>query len=135
MFRLSALLLTVLLSQGCMFLLRAPIERGMRVTNERFEVIRLNPAQMTADQKRVFQDSGNPSLLVFEEELGTNKPVQRWIYEKDQLQYTFLDGKKVDYVVVATQGKNPILEAANSDQGPLLIAWQWLQLFGHWFRN
>ena len=118
-----------------MFLLRAPIERGMRVTNDRFEVIRLNKAQMSPDQRRCFEESGNPTLLVFEEELGTGKPVQRWIYEKDQLQYTFLEGRKVDYVVVATQGKNPILEAANSDQGPLLIAWQWLQLLGHWFRN
>jgi hypothetical protein len=118
-----------------MFLLRAPIERGLRQTNDRFEVVRVNPAQCSVDQRRVLQDSGTPDTIVFEEELKTGRAVQRWVYSKDRLQYVFLDGVKVDYVVVRSLGKNPLLEAANSDQGPLLIAWQWLQLIGHWLRN
>ena len=133
--RLLPLLVVVATQAGCMFLLRPPIERGLRQTNDRFEVVRVNPAQCSADQRAVLGDSGTPEAIVFEEELGTGRAVQRWVYARDRLQYVFLEGKKVDYVVVASAGKNPLLEAANSDQGPLLIAWQWLQLLGTWLKD
>lgn len=133
--RLLLLLLLTCSQMGCMFFLRAPIERGLRQTNDRYEVVRINKAQCSADQRRILEDSGTPDTIIFEEELKTSRPVQRWVYSKDRLQYVFLDGQKVDYVVVYSTGKNPLLEAAGSDQGPLLIAWQWLQLIGHWVRN
>ncbi|MBI5496563.1 MAG: hypothetical protein HY904_16190 [Deltaproteobacteria bacterium] len=132
---LALVLLLAPLGGGCMFVLRSPIERGMRVTNDRFDVVRLNRSQLSPDQRRALDESGTPDTMVFEEELKTGLPVQRWVYSKDKLQYVFLDGRKVDYVVVASSGRNPLLEAANSDQGPLLIAWQWLQLVGHWLRD
>lgn len=148
----------ILTSSGCMFFVRPPIERGLRVTNERFEVVTLNEGHLTQgqreflqgtparglvplldplseDQRKVLKESGTPKFIVFENELGTGKPVQRWVYPADKVAYVFLAGKKVDYVVVDSAGKNPLLDAAQGDQGPLLIAWQWIQLVGHWLRD
>jgi len=118
-----------------MFFVRPPIERGLRVTNDRFEVVRLNGRQLSEDQRLILKESGTPKYIVFENELSTGKPVQRWIYPKDKLSYVFLSGKKVDYVVVESTGKNPLLEAAQGERGPLLIAWEWFQLIGHWIRD
>ncbi|MEW5848877.1 MAG: hypothetical protein AB2A00_08680 [Myxococcota bacterium] len=132
------LLITAVLSVlcgGCMFLPRPPIQQGLRITNDRFEVIRLNKSQLSPDQRKVLADSGTPSHIVFESELKTGKPVQRWVYTKDNVIYVFLDGKKVDYVEVESTGSASLLDPSQAEEGPLLVAWKWIQLLGHWLRR
>lgn len=127
--------LLVLHSTGCFLMLRPPVSRGMRISNDRFEVARVNRGQLTVDQRGVLDEEGTPEFIVFEEELETGKAVQRWVYSKKELQVVFLEGKKVDYVVVQSSGRNPLLDASAGEQGPLLLAWQWFQLVGHWLRD
>jgi hypothetical protein len=128
----AVLALLVSSAAGCGLVLRPPVTAGMRITNDRFEVARLNKSALSPDQRKVLADSGTPKFIVFETQVRTHKAVQRWLYPEDKLQYVFLEGKKVDYVVVESAGINPLLEAAKSaDQGPLVVAWQYIQLLGH----
>jgi hypothetical protein len=124
-----------LLQSGCFLAIRPPIERGVRVTNERFEVARLSRSQLSEEQRRMLDESGTPDVLVFETELVTGRPVQRWLYTKDRLMYVFVDGKKVDYVAVESKGKNPLLDPEAQEQGPLQLVWQGIQLLGHWLKR
>lgn len=130
---LTTLLLASLLG-GCLFIVRDPVQTGIRVTNDRFEVTRLNRGSLSADQHAAVAEFGKPDTIVFETQLKTGKPVQRWIYTRDKRIVTFLQGNRVDYVQVESEGRNPLLEA-QADQGPLIAAWQWLQLAAHWLRR
>jgi hypothetical protein len=126
------LVAALLATAACQPWLRPPVAAGLRVTNDRFEVARLNKGALSPDQRKVLQESGTPKFIVFEAEVKTGKPVQRWVYPDDKLQYVFVAGKKVDYVVVDSAGINPLLEASKSaDQGPLVALWQFIQLLGH----
>lgn len=119
-------------ASGCMLWLRSPVSRGIRVAEDRVEVARLNLSALSKDQRHTFDQNGTPKFIVYETELKSEKPVQRWLYPDAKLQFVFVAGKQVDYTVVESSGINPLLEAArNADEGPLQLAWQWLQLLGH----
>jgi hypothetical protein len=131
---LALLLLPPLLS-GCVFILRPPVTGGTRVSNDRYEVGRVGRPLLSADQKKVLDQMGTPDAIVFEEELETGKQVQRWVYTPRNEIKTFLAGKEVEYVRVASSGFNPLLDPQQTEQGPLIMAWQFLQLVGHWVRD
>ena len=135
MTRWLALVLLLPLLSGCAFILRPPVTGGMRISNDRYEVTRVSRAFLSADQKKVLDEMGTPDAIVFEEELDTGKAVQRWVYTPRNEIRTFLVGKQVDYVKVDSSGFNPMLDPQQTEQGPLIMAWQVLQLVGHWVRD
>lgn len=126
MLRWLLMMTVVALLGGCRLVFPTPIKWGVPISTSRFEVHRLNSSQLSPDQRALVAQAGKPDIIVVEEELKTNKPVQRWIYKRDKTIYSFLDGRKVDYVQVDTKGRNPMLEE-QEDQGLLVSLWHWIQ--------
>jgi hypothetical protein len=69
--------------------------------SERWKVVRLDPAKMSADEKAVFETMGLPAYIRFFRHLSVAREmVYEWIYDEPVQLFTFMNGKKVDYLVL-----------------------------------
>ena len=69
--------------------------------SERWKVLKLNPAKLSADEKTVFEKMGPPAYIRFFRHLSVEREkVYEWVYEEPVQLFTFLNGKKLDYAVL-----------------------------------
>jgi hypothetical protein len=69
--------------------------------SERWRVLKLDPAKLSADEKAVHEKMGLPAYLRFFRNLSVGRePVYEWIYDEPVQLFTFMNGKKVDYAVL-----------------------------------
>lgn len=68
---------------------------------ERWRVEKINPSVLSPDEKSVFETLGSPQYIRFYRKLSPDRDrVYAWIYDNPVRFVSFIDGKKVDYVVV-----------------------------------
>jgi hypothetical protein len=69
--------------------------------SERWRVLKLDPAKLTADEKAIHEKMGPPAYIRFFRNLSVGRePVYEWIYDEPVQLFTFINGKKVDYTVL-----------------------------------
>lgn len=69
--------------------------------SQRWKVLKLNPAKLSADEKAVFEKMGPPAQIRFFRHLSVEREkVYEWVYEEPVQLFTFLNGKRVDYAVL-----------------------------------
>ncbi len=69
--------------------------------SQRWKVLKLNPAKLSADEKAIFEKMGPPVQIRFFRHLSVEREkVYEWIYEEPAQLFTFLNGKRVDYAVL-----------------------------------
>jgi hypothetical protein len=69
--------------------------------SERWRVVKINPERLSPDEARVYQTTGAPQFIRFNRKHGIDRErVYTWIYTNPVRLFFFLDGKKVDYVVL-----------------------------------
>jgi len=69
--------------------------------SERWKVLKLDPAKLSAEEKAVFEQMGPPAYIRFFRHLSVAREmVYEWIYDEPVQLYTFINGKKVDYLVL-----------------------------------
>jgi hypothetical protein len=73
---------------------------GTRVP-ERWTVEKIDPARLSADERGVYERMGSPTYVRFFRQLSVGREkVYEWIYAEPVQLFTFINGKKVDYVVM-----------------------------------
>lgn len=69
--------------------------------SERWKVVKLDPAKMSADEKEVLETMGLPAYIRFFRHFSVEREmVYEWIYDEPVQLFTFMNGKKVDYLVL-----------------------------------
>jgi hypothetical protein len=69
--------------------------------SERWRVVKINPERLSLDEAQVYQTTGAPQFIRFNRKHGPDRErVYIWIYTNPVRLFFFLDGKKVDYVVL-----------------------------------
>ena len=69
--------------------------------SERWKVQKINPKRLSADEKTTLEQLGTPEYIRFYRRLSQQREkVYAWIYAEPVRFVTFIDGKKVDYVVL-----------------------------------
>jgi len=69
--------------------------------SERWKVVKLDPAKMSADEKAVLETMGLPAYIRFFRHFSLEREmVYEWIYDEPVQLFTFMNGKKVDYLVL-----------------------------------
>jgi hypothetical protein len=69
--------------------------------SERWKVVKLDPAKMSADEKAVLETMGLPAYIRFFRHFSVEREmVYEWIYDEPVQLFTFMNGKKVDYLVL-----------------------------------
>ena len=62
---------------------------------------KINPSLLSADEKSVLERSGPPDYIRFYRRLSQKREkVYAWVYADPARFVTFIDGKKIDYVVL-----------------------------------
>jgi hypothetical protein len=68
---------------------------------ERWKVEKVNPPLLSRDEKFVYETMGAPQFIRFYRRLSPDREkVYAWVYTEPVRFVTFLDGKKIDYVVL-----------------------------------
>jgi len=69
--------------------------------SERWRVLKLEPAKLSADEKEIYDKMGAPSYIRFFRHLSVEREkVYEWVYEEPVQLFTFSNGKKVGYLVL-----------------------------------
>jgi hypothetical protein len=69
--------------------------------SDRWKVKAIAPSRLSPDEKAVLETMGNPQYVRFFRRLSPNRErVYEWIYTDPLRFVSFIDGKKLDYVVV-----------------------------------
>jgi hypothetical protein len=69
--------------------------------SERWRVVKINPERLSPDEAQVYRTTGAPQFIRFNRKHGVDRErVYTWIYTNPVRLFFFLDGKKVDYVVL-----------------------------------
>jgi hypothetical protein len=94
----SALALTPL---GCSYKPSYLQKSDSTKVSERWKVLKLDPAKMSPDEKAVLETMGLPAYIRFFRHLSVEREtVYEWIYDEPVQLFTFMNGKKVDYLVL-----------------------------------
>ena len=68
---------------------------------ERWKVEKINDSLLTPDEKSVYETMGSPQFIRFYRRLSLDREkVYAWVYTDPPRFVTFLEGKKLDYVVL-----------------------------------
>ncbi len=68
---------------------------------ERWRVAQIDPARLSPDEAQAYQTAGVPQFIRFHRQHTADRErVYTWIYTDPVRLFFFIDGKKVDYVVV-----------------------------------
>lgn len=88
-------------SFGCTYK-PAYLQQGKRAqVSERWKVEKINGSLLSPDEKSVFETMGSPQFIRFYRKLSLEREkVYAWVYTDPPRFVTFLDGKRVDYVVL-----------------------------------
>lgn len=80
----------------------AYLQKGEKAqVSERWRVEKINPSLLSSDEKSVYENMGVPQYLRFYRRNSLDREkVYAWIYTQPLRFITFIDGKKVEYVVV-----------------------------------
>ncbi len=78
------------------------LQQGGKVqVPERWKVEKINPPLLSRDEKSVYETMGSPQFIRFYRRLSPDREkVYAWVYTEPVRLVTFLDGKKIDYVVL-----------------------------------
>ncbi len=69
--------------------------------SERWRVEKISPSLLSPDEKSIYETMGSPQYIRFYRKLSLDREkVYAWVYTDPVRFVTFMDGKKVDYVVV-----------------------------------
>jgi hypothetical protein len=69
--------------------------------SERWRVKKIDPALLSADEKSVLENIGNPDYIRFYRKRSLEREkVYAWVYTDPTRFVTFIDGHKVDYAVL-----------------------------------
>ena len=69
--------------------------------SERWRVKKIDPALLSADEKSVLENIGNPDYIRFYRKRSLEREkVYAWVYADPARFVTFIDGHKVDYAVL-----------------------------------
>jgi hypothetical protein len=69
--------------------------------SERWKVQKINPNRLSADEKSTLEQLGTPDYIRFYRRLSQQREkVYAWVYADPVRLVTFIDGKKIDYVVL-----------------------------------
>jgi hypothetical protein len=69
--------------------------------SERWKVQKINPNRLSADEKSTLEQLGTPDYIRFYRRLSQQREkVYAWVYADPVRLVTFVDGKKIDYVVL-----------------------------------
>ena len=67
----------------------------------RWKVEKINPARLSADEKSILQQYGTPEYIRYYRRLSPQREkVYAWVYSDPARFVTFINGKKLDYVVL-----------------------------------
>jgi hypothetical protein len=68
---------------------------------DRWKVEKINPSLLSPDEKSVYETMGSPQFIRFYRRLSLDRErVYAWVYTEPVRFVTFLQGKKLDYVVL-----------------------------------
>lgn len=80
------------------------LKKGTFLKPNIWEKVEINNVKISSDQKNIFSENGTPTyILTFFEansEGRKGRPVQEWVYEKEEKFFWFVDGNLVDYIAV-----------------------------------
>jgi len=69
--------------------------------SERWRVKKIDPAYLSADEKSVLENFGNPDYIRFYRKRSLERErVYAWVYADPARFVTFIDGHKIDYAVL-----------------------------------
>lgn len=69
--------------------------------SERWKVVKIDPSRLSTDELTVYEKMGPPTYLRFFRHLSVDRvKIYEWIYAEPVQLFTFIDGKKSDYVVL-----------------------------------
>lgn len=69
--------------------------------SERWRVLKLDPAKLSAEEKEIYDRMGPPLYIRFFRNLSVEREkVYEWVYEEPVQLFTFMNGKRVDYAVL-----------------------------------
>ena len=101
-FWVYALLVTLLVPSWACTYKPAYLQKGKTAeVSERWRVERINPSTLSPEEKSVFETLGPPQYIRFFRKLSLDRDrVYAWVYTDPVRFISFIDGKKIDYVVV-----------------------------------
>jgi len=101
-FWVYALLVTLLVPSLACTYKPAYLQKGKTAeVSERWRVERINPSTLSPEEKSVFETLGPPQYIRFFRKLSLDRDrVYAWVYTDPVRFISFIDGKKIDYVVV-----------------------------------
>ena len=74
---------------------------GKAQVPDRWRVEKINPSLLSPDEKSVYETMGSPQVIRFYRRLSQDREkVYAWVYTDPVRLVTFLDGKKISYVVL-----------------------------------
>jgi hypothetical protein len=89
------------LSLGCGYKPSYLQKSEATTVKERWKVVKIDPAKLSADEKAVFEKMGPPTYVRFFRHLSIDRAkVYEWVYAEPIQLFTFMNGKKVNYVVL-----------------------------------
>ena len=69
--------------------------------SDRWQVAKIDPARLSPDEAQAYQAAGVPQFIRLHRKHSLDRePVYTWVYTDPIRLFFFIDGKKVDYVVV-----------------------------------
>jgi hypothetical protein len=101
-FWVSLILITLGVSSVACTYKPAYLDKGKSTqVSERWRVDKIDPSRLSPDEKSIYETMGSPQYLRFYRKLSLEREkVYAWVYTEPVRFVTFIDGKKVDYVVV-----------------------------------
>jgi hypothetical protein len=100
-FAYLTLLSFLTLSLGCSYKPAYLQKSGGTKVSERWQVEKINPSRLSADEREVYERMGPPTYVRFFRHLSVGREkVYEWVYAEPVQLFTFMNGKKVDYVVM-----------------------------------
>ncbi len=68
---------------------------------DRWKVEKINPSLLSPDEKSIYETMGSPQFIRFYRRLSPDREkVYAWVYTEPVRFVTYLDGKKINYVVL-----------------------------------
>ena len=68
--------------------------------SDRWKVEKINVSRLSPEEKSVYETMGSPQFIRFYRKLLDREKVYAWVYTDPVRFVTFVDGEKVDYVVL-----------------------------------
>jgi hypothetical protein len=97
----STLLAFLSLSLGCGYKPSYLQNSEATAAKERWKVVKIDPAKLSPDEKTIYEKMGPPTYVRFFRHLSVDRAkVYEWIYAEPIQLFAFMNGKKMDYVVL-----------------------------------